>query len=94
MTYAAFGIHRKLVEEEGFDPTSDEYYNEIDSRMRREFPNRFAGKKSGGSQVAAADTSASRNKAGRRKVKLSPSQVAIANKLGVPLEEYAKYVKD
>jgi glucan-binding YG repeat protein len=94
MTYAAFGIHRKLVEEEGFDPTSDEYYNEIDSRMRREFPNRFGGKKSGGSQVAAADTSASRNKSGRRTVKLSPSQVAIAKKLGVPLEEYAKYVKD
>lgn len=95
MTYAAFGIHRKLVEDEGFDPTSDEYYNEIDRRMRKEFPNRFSGQKTGGSgRVASADTSASRKPAGRRTVKLSPSQVAIAKKLGVPLEEYAKYVKD
>ena len=95
MTYAAFGIHRKLVEDEGFDPTSDEYYNEIDKRMRKEFPTRFSSQKSGGSsQVASADTSASRKPSGRRKVKLSHSQVAIANKLGVPLEEYAKYVKD
>jgi hypothetical protein len=95
MTYAAFGIHRKLVEDEGFDPTSDEYYNEIDRRMRKEFPNRFSGQKTGGSgRVASADTSASRKPAGRRTVKLSHSQVAIAKKLGVPLEEYAKYVKD
>ena len=96
MTYAAFGIHRKLVEEEGFDPTSDEYYNEIDRQIRTEFPHKFAGQKNGRSgQVASADTSASRKpQSGRRKVKLSPSQVAIANKLGVPLEEYAKYVKD
>lgn len=96
MTYAAFGIHRKLVEEEGFDPTSDEYYNEIDRQIRSEFPHKFAGQKSGRSgQVASADTSASRKKpSGRRTVKLSPSQVAIAKKLGVPLEEYAKYVKD
>jgi hypothetical protein len=95
MTYAAFGIHRKLVEEEGFDPTSDEYYNEIDRRMASEFPHKFGGQKSGRSgQVASVDTSASRKKPGRRTVKLSPSQVAIAKKLGVPLEEYAKYVKD
>jgi hypothetical protein len=96
MTYAAFGIHRKLVEEEGFDPTSDEYYNEIDRQIRTEFPHKFAGQKNGRSgQVASADTSASRKpQSGRRKVKLSPSQVAIAKKLGVPLEEYAKYVKD
>jgi len=95
MTYAAFGIHRKLVEEEGFDPTSDEYYNEIDRQIRTEFPHKFAGQKNGRSgQVASADTSASRKPTGRRKVKLSPSQVAIAKKLGVPLEEYAKYVKD
>jgi len=96
MTYAAFGIHRKLVEEEGFDPTSDEYYNEIDRQIRVEFPHKFAGQKNGRSgQVASADTSASRKpQPGRRKVKLSPSQVAIAKKLGVPLEEYAKYVKD
>ena len=95
MTYAAFGIHRKLVEEEGFDPTSDEYYNEIDRQIRTEFPHKFAGQKGRSGQVASADTSASRKpQSGRRKVKLSPSQVAIANKLGVPLEEYAKYVKD
>lgn len=95
MTYAAFGIHRKLVEEEGFDPSSDDYYNEIDRRMRKEFPNRFGAAKTGSVQVASADTSASRSRnSGRRKVKLSPSQVAMAKKLGVPLEEYAKYVKD
>ena len=96
MTYAAFGVHRKLVEEEGFDPTSDEYYNEIDRRMRAEFPQKFAGKKSSTkSQVASAGSSASRTtKQGRRSVKLSPSQIAIAKKLNVPLEEYAKYVKE
>jgi len=97
MTYAAFGVHRKLVEEEGFDPQSDEYYSEIDRRMRVEFPHKFkADKKSGGaSQVASAGNSASRStKQGRRTVKLSPSQIAIAKKLNVPLEEYAKYVKE
>ena len=96
MTYAAFGIHRKLVEEEGFDPVSDEYYTEIDRRMRSEFPNKFqSAKKSGNSQVAPAGSSASRStKQGRRTVKLTPSQIAIAKRLNVPLEEYAKYVKD
>lgn len=96
MTYAAFGIHKTLVEEEGFDPKSDEYYDEIDRRMKSEFPTRFSGRKNGGSnRVASADTSASRStKQGRRSVKLTPSQVAIAKKLGVPLEEYAKYVKE
>lgn len=96
MTYAAFGIHRKLVEEEGFDPQSDEYYNAIDQRMRREFPHKFSEPKSSKkSQVAPAGSSASRStKQGRKSVKLSPSQVAIAKKLNVPLEEYAKHVKD
>jgi hypothetical protein len=95
MTFAAFAIHKTLVEEEGFDPTSEEYYNEVDKQIRAEFPHKFASQKNGRSgQVASADTSASRKKSGRRTVKLSPSQVAIANKLGVPLEEYAKYVKD
>ena len=96
MTYAAFGIHRKLVDEEGFDPQSDEYYGEIDRRMRSEFPNKLkAGKPSGKSQVAPAGSSASRStRSGRRTVKLSPSQIAIAKRLNVPLEEYAKYVKD
>lgn len=93
MTYAAFGIHRKLVEEEGFDPSSDDYYNEIDRRMRREFPNRFKTQKGSSAQVASADTSASRRKPGRRTVKLTPSEVQMAKRLNVPLEEYAKYVK-
>jgi hypothetical protein len=96
MTYAAFGIHRKLVEDEGFDPQSEEYYSEVDRRMRAEFPQKFkAERKTGGAQVASASSSASRStKQGRRSVKLSPSQIAIARKLNVPLEEYAKYVKE
>lgn len=96
MTTAAFAVHQGLIEEEGFDPSSDEYYTELDRRMRREFPHKFQGQKSGGgTQVASAGSSASRNtKQGRRTVKLTPSQVAIAKKLNVPLEEYAKYVKD
>ena len=97
MTMAAFAINQQLIEEEGFDPQSDEYYTEIDSRIRREFPHKFETpkKSGGGSQVASAGNSASRStKQGRRSVKLSHSQVAIAKKLGVPLEEYAKYVKE
>jgi hypothetical protein len=96
MTTAAFAVHQGLIEDEGFDPNSDEYYTELDRRMRREFPHKFQGQKSGGgTQVASAGSSASRNtKQGRRTVKLTPSQVAIAKKLNVPLEEYAKYVKD
>jgi hypothetical protein len=97
MTYAAFGIHKKLVEEEGFDPNSDEYYTEVDKRIRSEFPQKFqTAKKSGGAQVAPAAASATRStaKQGRRSVKLSPSQIAMAKRLNVPLEEYAKYVKD
>ena len=96
MTYAAFGIHRKLVEEEGFDPTADEYYTEVDRRMRSEFPHKFKTSKSSGAQVAPAGASATRStaKSGRRSVKLSPSQIAMAKRLNVPLEEYAKYVKE
>ena len=96
MTYAAFGIHRKLVEEEGFDPQSDDYYTEIDRRVRSEFPHKFkASSSSGKSQVAPAGSSASRStKQGRKTVRLSPSQIAIAKRLNVPREEYAKYVKD
>ena len=98
MTAAAFALHSQLTEDEGFDPSSDEYYTEVDRRIRAEFPHKFqASKKSGGgSQVASAGNSASRstNKQGRRSVKLTHSQVAIAKKLGVPLEEYAKYVKE
>ena len=96
MTYGAFGIHRRMVEDEGFDPSSNEYYTELDSRLRHEFPNKFdsRAKSNGGRKVASAESSASRNKGGRKTVRLTPSQVAIAKKLNVPLEEYAKYVRD
>ena len=95
MTYGAFGIHRRMVEDEGFDPSSDEYYTELDSRLRNEFPNKFDSKarSTGGRKVASAESSASRKKSGRKTVRLTPSQVAIAKKLNVPLDEYAKYVK-
>ena len=98
MTYAAFGVHRRLVEDEGFDPSSEAYYSELDNRMRSEFPHKFDRKtrSNGGSRkVASAEASASRNRSsGRRSVRLTPSQVAIAKRLNVPLEEYAKYVRD
>ena len=97
MTYASFGIHKKLVEEEGFNPSSDEYYEEIDKRLRNEFPQKFndGGEVQGGKQPAQTVASANRTtNAGRKTVRLTPSQVAIAKKLGVPLEEYAKYVKE
>lgn len=98
MTYAAFGIHRQLIEDEGFDPTSDEYYTELDSRVRKEFPHKFkeATRGDAGPRVASAESSASKapSQKGRRTVKLTPSQIAIAKRLNVPLEEYAKYVKD
>ena len=94
MTYAAFGVHKKLVEDEGFDPQSDEYYTELDRRMAGEFPHKLNG---GSKRPAQTVASVSRNTSGRssgKKVRLTPSQVAIAKKLGVPLEEYAKYVKE
>ena len=98
MTYAAFGVHRQLIEDEGFDPASDEYYNELDNRMRSEFPHKFKEqvRNDAGPRVASAESTASRSKStkGRRTVKLSPSQIAIAKRLNVPLEEYAKYVKE
>ena len=97
MTYGAFGIHRRLVEDEGFDPQSEEYYAELDNRLRGEFPQKFdsKSKSNGGSRkVASAEASASRNRGGRKTVRLTPSQVAIAKRLNVPLEEYAKYVRD
>ena len=95
MTSTAMGIHQKLSEE-GFDLSSDEYYDEIDRQLKTLFPDKFnTGRANGGSaRVAPADTSASRKKQGRRTVRLTPSQVAIAKKLNVPLEEYAKYVKE
>ena len=102
LTYAAWGIHQELIEKEGVDPTSDEYYTELDQRLRNEFPKKFAGEQSPSFQprqqrsapaVAPASRSSGINSA-RRTVRLSPSQVAMAKKLGVPLEEYAKYVKE
>ena len=95
MTYTAFAIHRKLVEEHGFDPRSDEYYNEIDRQIKEQFPHKFEvekSKKKVDQTVAPAVKSVSKH--GKRTVRLTPSQVAIAKKLGVPLEEYAKYVKE
>ena len=94
MTFAAFGIHKTLVEEEGFDTESPEYYDEIDSRIRIAFPHRFNGSQSATEvrrpqqAVASATRSGS---SGRKTVRLSPSEVAIAKKLGVPLDQYAKY---
>jgi hypothetical protein len=105
MTAAARGIHIQLVQAERFDPTSDEYYDELDRRIRESFPQKF----SGGNQanttqnnranrpvqtVAPATRSSGVNNSARRTVRLTPSQVAIAKKLNVPLEEYAKYVKE
>ena len=97
MTFAAFGIHKKLVEDEGFDPQGDDYYNELDSRIKREFPHKFGEEQSTGRKPAQNVAGVSRStKTGRsgKRVKLSPTQVTIAKKLGVPLEEYAKYVKE
>ena len=103
MTYAAFGIHKRLIEDEGFDGKSDEYYNELDRRLRDRFPREFDGNVesetsprkvtqsvAGVSRSSTAPTYSGRN----RKVRLTPSQVQIAKKLGVPLEEYAKYVRN
>ena len=96
MTYTAFDIHKQLVEKEGFDPKSKEYYAEVDKRIRVEFPHKFDKIEDNTTErakpvqnVASAKRSASTSK-GRKTVKLTPSQVAIAKRLGVPLEEYAK----
>ena len=95
MTYTAFDYHKKLTEQEGFDPNSDEYYAEIDKRMRLDFPHKFANTRSQESTkptqtVASAKRSVNSS---RKTVRLTSSQVAIAKKLGVPLEEYAKQLK-
>jgi len=95
MTYTAFDLHKKLTEVEGFDPSSDEYYSEIDKRIRLEFPHKFANNSNSGEDTRPAPVqtvaSAKRStKSGRKTVRLTPSQVTIAKKLGVPLEEYAK----
>jgi hypothetical protein len=93
MTYTAFSLHQKLTEEEGYDPQSDEYYEEIDRRIKVEFPHKFGTTNTkptntGVQNVASASRSTA--KVGRKVVRLTPSQVAIAKKLGVPLQEYAK----
>ena len=95
MTYTAFDLHKKLVDEQGFDPKSDEYYVEIDKQMRLDFPHKFAKTNSQEStkptQTVASATRSVRPS--RNTVRLTSSQVAIAKKLGVPLEEYAKQLK-
>jgi hypothetical protein len=96
MTYTAFDLHKKLTEQEGYDPQSDEYYSEIDKRIRLEFPHKFANNTSKGETTKPVQTVASAKRStntGRKTVRLTPSQVAIAKKLGVPLEEYAKQLK-
>ena len=92
MTYTAFDIHKVLVEEEGFDPNTTEYYSEVDKRIRLEFPHKFDSVERSTEQPAQNVASAKRSATkGRRKtVRLTPSQVAISKRLGVPLEEYAK----
>ena len=94
MTYAAFGIHKTLVEDEGFDPQSDDYYSELDNRIGRKFnmPSNNTSKRA--VQTVAGVSRSTSGRSSGRKVRLTPSQVAIAKKLGVPLEEYAKYVKE
>ena len=102
MTHAAWGIHRQLIQVEGLDPNSNEYYHELDNRLKQTFPQKLGGGRQQAQTnrstrtvqtVAPASRSSGINNA-RRTVKLTPSQVAIAKKLGVPLEEYAKYVKE
>ena len=90
MTYTAMSLHDEIVAE-GFDASSDEYYSEIDRRIRKEFPQKFEDTSKPTQKVASA---VRKTATGRRTVKLTPSQVAIAKKLGVPLEEYAKHVKE
>jgi hypothetical protein len=95
MTYTAFDLHRKLTEEEGFDPKSNSYYEEIDKRIRLEFPHKFGNtvEKSISKPIQNVASATRSSKTGRKSVKLTPSQVAIAKKLRVPLEEYARQLK-
>ena len=95
MTFTAFEIHKDLVEKEGFDPKSQEYYEEIDKRIRVDFPHRFGNTEQTTTKPVQSVASATRSvKPGRKQVRLTSSQVAIAKKLGVPLEEYAKQLKN
>ena len=91
MTFTAFEIHKDLVEKEGFDPKSNEYYAEIDKRIKVDFPHKFGKSETTTTKPAQTVASVRRSvKTGRKQVKLTSSQVQIARKLGVPLEEYAK----
>lgn len=94
MTFAAFGIHKKLVEEEGFDPQSDDYYTELDQRISEKFRTPANNTSRRPAQTVAGVSRSTSGRSTGKKVRLTPSQVAIAKKLGVPLSEYAKYVKD
>ena len=94
MTFAAFGIHKKLVEEEGFDPQSDDYYSELDQRISEKFRTPANNTSRRPAQTVAGVSRSTSGRGTGKKVRLTPSQVAIAKKLGVPLSEYAKYVKD
>ena len=94
MTFAAFGIHKKLVEEEGFDPQSDDYYSELDQRISEKFRTPANNTSRRPAQTVAGVSRSTSGRSTGKKVRLTPSQVAIAKKLGVPLSEYAKYVKD
>ena len=99
MTYTAFDLHKTLVDEEGYDPKSDEYYAEIDKRIRVEFPHKFdtnndtsiKGESTKPTQTVASATRSV--KQSRKTISLTPSEVAIAKKLGVSLEDYAKQKK-
>jgi len=97
MTYAAFGIHKELVESEGIDPKSDEYYDVLDKRMKEEFPHKFkegSQSKRPAQTVASVNRSSGTGRSSGNKVRLTQRQVAMAKKLGVSLEQYAKYVKE
>ena len=91
MTATAFTIHQQLVEEEGLDPQSDEYYSEIDARMRQDFPHKFNGKSAPAQKVASVSQGRTSQK-NKKSVKLTPAQISVAKKLGVPLDAYAKEV--
>jgi hypothetical protein len=95
MTFTAFEIHKDLVDKEGYDPKSDDYYVEVDKRIRVDFPHKFGNNDTKQTNRAVQSVaSANRStKPGRKTVRLTSSQVAIAKKLGVPLEEYAKQLK-
>ena len=96
MTYTAFEIHKDLTEKEGFDPSSDEYYAEVDKRIKLDFPHKFGNtnEKQSAEPVQTVASAKRSVKPGRKTVRLTSSQVAIAKKLGVPLEEYAKQIKN